>query len=125
MGERYAKNREEILERERQRQLRKPESENRRAVYVQKTWGMERAEYEALLARGCAICGCSQDDRTIHLDHDHSTGKIREPLCTSCNTGLGLLRDDPELLEAAIAYLRKHSAGEGPSIPAPAAWEAA
>lgn len=39
-----------------------------------------------------------------HVDHCHSTGKVRGILCTNCNTGIGKLRDRPEL---AVAYLER------------------
>lgn len=42
-------------------------------------------------------------------DHDHDTGKARDWLCDSCNTGLGRFKDNIGLLEKAITYLRKHS----------------
>ncbi|MCU0443700.1 MAG: endonuclease VII domain-containing protein [Microscillaceae bacterium] len=42
-------------------------------------------------------------------DHDHLTGKAREWICDSCNTGLGRFKDDINLLKRAIAYLEKHS----------------
>lgn len=58
----------------------------------------------------CPICG----KRTIPgltskvvLDHDHSTGKPREWICDSCNTGLGRFKDNVKLIERAIAYLHK------------------
>jgi hypothetical protein len=41
-------------------------------------------------------------------DHDHETGKARDWLCDSCNTGLGRFKDNIELLEKAINYLKKH-----------------
>lgn len=59
---------------------------------------------------GCAICSTTTPDgnaRRFHVDHDHETGKIRGLLCHSCNTGIGKLRDDPDLLLSAVAYLRK------------------
>ena|SRR3990167_9294413 len=61
---------------------------------------------------GCAICGKYlgfQSDRDVHLDHDHSTGKLREFLCRNCNIGLGSFLDNPKFLDSAIAYLEKHS----------------
>lgn len=45
-------------------------------------------------------------------DHDHITGKAREWLCDSCNTGLGRFKDNIDLLKKAIAYLEKHNASQ-------------
>lgn len=52
----------------------------------------------------CAICGSS--DKLV-VDHDHNTMKIRGVLCHYCNIGLGLFKDNPELLSTAIEYLKK------------------
>jgi len=41
-------------------------------------------------------------------DHDHKTGKAREWICDSCNTGLGRFKDDIKLLEKVIEYLKKY-----------------
>jgi len=35
------------------------------------------------------------------------TGKVRGPLCGSCNNGLGRFKDSVKLLERAIEYLEK------------------
>lgn len=55
----------------------------------------------------CAVCEISQgdSDRRFSVDHCHTTGRIRGLLCTNCNRGLGLLKDDPKLIESAIRYL--------------------
>ncbi len=42
-------------------------------------------------------------------DHDHETGKGREWICDSCNTGLGRFKDDTKFLERVIEYLKKHN----------------
>lgn len=56
----------------------------------------------------CALCGALS---RLCIDHDHSCCKkgcpkcVRALLCSSCNTGLGLFKDDPTLLIAASNYL--------------------
>jgi hypothetical protein len=59
----------------------------------------------------CAICGAHQSEIkvSLHVDHDHETGKIRGLLCGSCNRMLGIAKDSIGRLEAAIAYLRERS----------------
>lgn len=64
---------------------------------------------------GCAICGATPADRRLGVDHDHkccpankSCGAcVRGLLCDNCNKGIGNLRDDIAILEAAIGYLKK------------------
>ena len=51
----------------------------------------------------CDICG-GQANR---VDHNHATGEVRGKLCHGCNTTLGFMKDDPNLLIAAAAYLLK------------------
>lgn len=57
----------------------------------------------------CTICNKeSADERSLHIDHDHVTGKFRGLLCNKCNTALGLFNDDVNLLRIASEYLNKH-----------------
>lgn len=58
----------------------------------------------------CPIC----EKRTIVgitakivADHDHGTGKGREWICDSCNTGLGRFKDDIAFFEKIIDYLKQ------------------
>lgn len=56
----------------------------------------------------CAICGRSESlEQALALDHCHKTGRLRGLLCMQCNTGLGMFRDNPETLQAAIDYLNR------------------
>lgn len=82
-------------------------------------YGLTEADYERMKDEQggvCAICGGTQSradsDGELVVDHDHATGAVRALLCGLCNTGIGALRDDPTILAAAIAYLRKHSPAE-------------
>jgi len=58
----------------------------------------------------CAICGSAIGDsagRRLYVDHNHSTGKVRGLLCSSCNFGIGNFKDSVELLRSAIKYLEE------------------
>jgi hypothetical protein len=67
----------------------------------------------------CAICKVDLPDpptfipgvRSVHVDHCHTSRTVRSLLCHNCNVGLGYFRDDPELLLAAVDYLRQHAKG--------------
>lgn len=53
----------------------------------------------------CSICLTEINDKNKNVDHCHKTGHVRGILCTPCNTGLGLLKDDVNRLKKAIKYL--------------------
>lgn len=70
----------------------------------------------------CAICRVSITRETLHIDHDSECcpgltsapgcGKcVRGLTCSGCNTGMGCFSHDPEILQAAIAYLIHHQRG--------------
>ena len=57
----------------------------------------------------CIICDKTsvQNKKALAVDHCHKTGKLRGLLCTPCNLGLGMFRDDTRLLKNAINYLKR------------------
>ena len=58
----------------------------------------------------CPICSkTSIVNVTANLvrDHDHLTGMGRAWICDSCNTGLGRFKDDLNLLQSVINYLKE------------------
>src|SRR2546426_11979458 len=70
-------------------------------------------EYVAMLeAQGgvCAICKEKPRRSRLAVDHIQGTDEVRGLLCNLCNPALGLFKDDPDRLEAAIKYLKR---GEG------------
>lgn len=56
----------------------------------------------------CKIC-CEEPatKRGLHVDHCHETGKVRGLLCHGCNVALGSFKDNINLLEKAIEYLKE------------------
>jgi hypothetical protein len=78
-----------------------------------KTSGFTQEDFDNKLKEQdykCAICGTSDSGvMDFHADHDHKTGEKRGVLCHKCNTGLGLLKDNVEILCAAIEYLNHYT----------------
>lgn len=88
-----------------------------RRIQTLKEHGLTVEEYDKMLKvqnGACKICkqkelySTSDTPPVLAIDHDHKTGKVRGLLCSQCNQGLGKFRDNPDLLEAAIAYLESH-----------------
>lgn len=73
---------------------------------VTKEWYFEQLEKQE---HKCAICRCEEPKGNgnvhFHVDHCHSTGKVRGLLCSSCNTALGNFKDSTELMRKAIEYI--------------------
>lgn len=72
-------------------------------------YNLTAEEYADILQRQgnmCAIC-LDEFTATPHVDHDHSTGEVRGFLCSNCNRGIGLLRDDFYIVQSAADYLRR------------------
>lgn len=81
-----------------------------RIGYLRRQYGMTLEDYNMLLASqagSCAACGADVTDggRNAHVDHDHTTGRVRGILCHSCNVSLGLLNDDPVRVRALLVYV--------------------
>lgn len=70
-------------------------------------------QFEAMVEsqnNSCAICKTEfYDPRRTCVDHNHTTGKVRQILCHHCNSGLGMFRESEEYLTNAINYLRAHA----------------
>lgn len=84
-----------------------PENKDRRIkVRRLKKYNLSNDEYEKILSdQGwlCPICG----GEPTAIDHDHTTGIVRGALCKNCNAGIGLFKDDINILNNAIKYLKK------------------
>jgi hypothetical protein len=96
--------------------------EKSREYQLKTSFGICLSEYNYLLekqAGKCAICGEKESIikngkiQDLSVDHDHETGVVRGLLCYRCNTGIGKLRDDPELLRIAADYIETSSANIG------------
>ena len=77
-------------------------------------YGISIDDYDDMLRSQngvCAICGTSKiakNKTRFAIDHCHNTGRIRGLLCTNCNSGIGKLKDNPNILIKAYEYLIKN-----------------
>ena len=91
-----------------------PEAVKRHMLRAQlkHSYGITPEDYEKMLeAQGhrCAICGTMENGksrwpgvrRKLCVDHDHSTGKVRGLLCSSCNLTLGIVEAEWKIKKCA------------------------
>lgn len=83
-----------------------------RSERLKSVYGITLGEYMVMYASQdgkCAICGndrpCDGKDGLV-VDHCHTHGHVRKLLCVYCNTGLGQFKDDVQILQKAIDYLK-------------------
>jgi len=68
--------------------------------------GLTKEDVERLTASGeCANTACRSKDRRLCIDHCHDTKKPRGLLCHNCNTALGLLGDNVQVILGLSQYL--------------------
>lgn len=85
--------------------------EQYRKADLKKSYGITLEEYDKMFQEQgfvCKICNRPKPEgaQNFHVDHCHTTGAIRGILCPSCNHLLGNARDNIEVLDNAIKYLK-------------------
>ena len=97
-----------------QREYRRQTPKIQKARALRDSFDLSLEEYEKMLSEQNGVCAiCNQPEmhkrngklKALAVDHSHKTGEIRGLLCFDCNTGIGKLKDDPEVLRSAIRYL--------------------
>ncbi len=84
------------------------------ACYLKSRWGLSVEEYAWMLhGQGfrCAVPDCGETllvDKFTHVDHSHTTLKIRSLLCHRCNVTLGKVKENQAILRGLAAYLELH-----------------
>lgn len=82
----------------------------RQWYYRLRTYGITKEQFDKMLEAQHGVCAICHTEWGVgrkgpFIDHDHITGAVRGLLCNSCNTGIGLLKDDPVIMQSAITYL--------------------
>ena len=55
------------------------------------------------------ICKNESNNKSLHIDHCHDSGKVRGLLCHGCNTAIGLFKENIDTMLKAIKYLKDNN----------------
>lgn len=103
--------------RQRQQKLGKPprhvpteeerqESKWRQENKVARRFGITYIYYKELSVKLNNCCPiCMRQVKRLVLDHCHKTDKFRGLICCTCNSGIGMLKEDPKIFIEALKYL--------------------
>lgn len=101
---------------EKKKIYRKNYRENHKANQLRAKYGITVEEYQAMFdSQGgvCKLCGLEETTRisrgdgirSLAVDHDHNTGKVRGLLCHQCNVVLGQYEKHKDLFPKFQEYL--------------------
>lgn len=93
---------------------------NRRNQNRKIKYGLTEEDYNKIIKiqnNTCPIClrelthdwGNQHEATKAVIDHCHTSSIVRGILCTQCNKGIGLLKDDVDYLKRAIDYLEQYT----------------
>ena len=68
-------------------------------------YNMSKSEFEEMKNKQNNKCLICLREARLSVDHDHKTGKIRGLLCNWCNSYLGAVEKDIEILDRMRSYL--------------------
>lgn len=87
-----------------------------RSSYLKRKYNITLDDYNRMVNEQnnlCKVCGKPGDESNknsvLHIDHCHSTGRVRGLLCDNCNRALGMVKEDIVILEALINYIKENN----------------
>ena len=104
----YEKNRERIIKQNGEYKKKNPQVG--RKHHLKKNYGITPEDFDRMMEEQdgkCALCGVEPQSKALHVDHCHTTGKVRGLLCGGCNRVLGFLEARPGWHLAAQQYLHE------------------
>lgn len=108
--ERYKKNAK--ADRQRVREFHKKNPNKTKEYNLRSKFGIEIEQFNTMLNNQhgkCQLCNLDITGKGLAVvDHDHVTGKIRDLLCSSCNTALGHFKENSVTMRNAADYVEHH-----------------
>lgn len=95
---------------------------------LQRKFGISTERYEEIKKSQdgkCAVCKCEESFinkrsgvlQELSVDHCHNMMSVRGLLCVRCNRMLGYARDNLDILQSAMEYLKLHASQVGRDPP--------
>lgn len=77
---------------------------------AKRNYNINRDKFDGLMnKKECSICKIKfKELKDIKIDHCHDSGIVRSVLCIKCNTLLGLINEDLNLLCEVSKYIEKY-----------------
>jgi hypothetical protein len=72
---------------------------------LKKKYGLTLEQFNEMCIAQDHCCFICDERVNLVVDHNHQTGEVRKLLCLNCNSGLGMFRENPELLLKAKEYV--------------------
>jgi len=109
---------------EKKKRIRTAYREKHKANQLRIRYNITPEDYKFMLEKQngvCALCDLPETAkiskgpgiRSLAVDHDHSTGKVRALLCNKCNVMLGTYENNRELFVKFDNYIKKHGESTG------------
>lgn len=74
-------------------------------------YGISKKDYKEMRKKQNQRCFiCNEKCKELVIDHCHKTGEIRKLLCRRCNSSLGFIKENVNILRNMISYLEKYNA---------------
>lgn len=81
----------------------------RKDISRRRIYGISTTEWEEIYnnqEKKCAICKKQfKNESKAQVDHNHASGQVRGLLCSSCNLGIGHVKENPVFLLSSCNYL--------------------
>jgi hypothetical protein len=104
---------------EKKKRIRTAYREKHKANQLRIRYNLTAEDYNSMLEKQngvCALCGLPErikiskgpGIRSLAVDHDHNTGKVRALLCHKCNVTLGTYEKNRDLFVKFDEYIKEH-----------------
>lgn len=93
------------------RKINRDRKHKQRWKRIYKEYGITESDFYRIKedqSGACKICQTGLHKTNTHIDHCHSTGRVRGLLCNRCNQAIGLLDESQIKIDKAAQYLREH-----------------